>query len=388
MKKSLFLSTALLAFLSQSSYATIALSTGAKQAGLAGGGVANPEDSTWVKLNPAGLVGMNGRLDYSFEYLRPHNEVDGSGPLANSQSIDDTGNLFFPHISYVRPIDERSAFGAMLFVNSGYSTEYSAARSAPGAGGGYDTRLDYSSFKLALSYAYRLDNGWQVGFGPNISYARVRTDMMTLAGTETTGDNEWDDSFGAGFQFAVYKKWDKLSFGSSFTSRQWFSTFDKYRDVVNHPLDMPNILQTGFAYDLTNDLTMTLDWQFLQWSEVEASNNDVLDGGFGWEDHNIYKLGFIWQATADLSLRTGYSYGTTPIQEDAIFVNAMAPIIIEHYVSLGASYEINDKWELNFGYIHGFEHTEQDSGEQLAAVSGTEVTAEVDIVNIGVSYSF
>ena len=385
MKYPLLFSAACVALLSQNASATIALSTGAKQAGLAGGGVAHPEDSTWVKLNPAGLVGMKERIDYSFEYLRPHNEIDGAGPLANPQSVDDTGDLFFPHISYVKPLDEKSAFGAMFFVNSGYSTEYSGARSAPGSAGGYDRGLDYSSFKLALTYAYQLDNGWQVGFGPNLNYARVRTDMLTSTGP-TSGDNEWDDSFGAGFQFAVYKKWDKLSFGSAFTSRQWFSTFDKYTDVVNHPLDMPNILQTGFAYELTDSVVMTVDWQFLQWSDVKASNTDVHEGGFGWEDHHIYKMGFIWQTTEKLSLRTGYSYGETPIQEDAIFVNAHAPIIIEHYASLGASYQVNANWEFNLGYIHGFENTETDEG--VLGAAGTEVTAEVDIVNFGVSYIF
>ena len=389
MKKYYF---AFAAFLGSALHATVALSTGTNQAALAGGGVAAPQDSTWVKLNPASIVGMGNRVDLSLEYLRPQNEIEmGSSGLPNAfeSSVDDTGNLFFPHFSMVEQLDDKSAYGIALFVNSGYSSDYSGARSTPGHLGDYDRKLEYSSYKLSLVYAHEFNNGWRVGFGPNLSYARVKTDMLTLTtGQQTSGNNEWDDSFGAGFQLAVHREWDRFAFGMSYTSRVWFSEFDKYEDVTTHPLDMPNILQTGVAYKLRDDLTWTFDWQYLNWSSVKASGNDVTDSGFGWSNHNIFKTGLIWAVDEQWTLRGGYSWGEAPIDSEAMFANAFAPIIIEHYLSAGFSYRVNEKWEVAGAYIHGFENSVTDNGGQIPAAEGTEVTSSVDIVNIGLTYYF
>ncbi len=88
MKNFFYLMTATL---SSSLYGTVALSTGTNQAALAGGGVAAPQDSTWVKLNPAAIVGMGNRVDLSLEYLRPQNDIEmGGGGLPNAfeSSVD------------------------------------------------------------------------------------------------------------------------------------------------------------------------------------------------------------------------------------------------------------------------------------------------------------
>ncbi|WDE99068.1 TonB-dependent receptor [Lentisphaera profundi] len=380
-------------FLSGSLYATVALSTGTNQAALAGGGVAAPQDSTWVKLNPAAIVGMGNRVDLSLEYLRPQNEVKmGGGGLPNAieSEIDDTGNLFFPHFSMVEQLDSKSAYGIALFVNSGYSSDYSDSRSTPGQFGNYDRKLEYNSYKLSLVYAHEFNNGWRVGFGPNLSYARVRTDMLATDAPlrQTSGDNEWDDSFGAGFQLAVHRQWDRFAFGMSYTSRVWHSEFEKYDDITSHPLDMPNILQTGIAFKIKEDLTWTFDWQYLNWSSVSASGDNVTDGGFGWSNHNIFKTGLIWEANEQWTLRGGYSWGEAPIDSEAAFSNVFAPIIIEHYASCGFSYRLDEEWEIGAAYIHGFENTVTDNGRQIPAAEGTEVTSSVDIVSVGLTYYF
>ena len=75
------------------------------------------------------------------------------------------------------------------------------------------------------------------------------------------------------------------------------------------------------------------------------------------------------------TLRGGYSWGEAPIPSEAMYSNAFAPIIIEHYASFGFSYKIDKKWEISGAYIHGFENSVTDNGSEIPGALNTEVSS-------------
>ena len=390
MKKTItILGTALLAVSAQ---ATMFLSHGPLQGALAGGGSAAPQDSSWIKMNPAGLVYVEDRLDYSIEGVFPTRTLSSSAAVSNPfvRNQENTSPSFLPNSTYVKKIDEDSTFALGFLTTSGIMTKYDSPRTVFGALGNYDRQIDYSVFKLSAIYAQKFDNGFSFAIGPNLNYSRARTNLANLlspTGAQTSGGNQWDSAWGAGFQVAVMQQWEKLALSVSWTSRQWMQTFDKYRDVTLGPLDQPNVLQVGLAYKLNKELTWTMDYQLFNWKDVRALSATIEQGGFGWSNHHFYKTGLIWQATEDLKLLAGYSYAKAMTGPEDVYANAFSPIITEHFLSCGASYDIDEHWEVNGSYIHGFENHITSDGKN-ALIHPTQVGVALDILTFSVAYKF
>ena len=72
---------------------------GIKAKGMAGVGIALPQDALAAATNPAGMVMVGNRLDVGLDWFRPNRETQlGSnfGPFAGTYSGNDTSNFFIP----------------------------------------------------------------------------------------------------------------------------------------------------------------------------------------------------------------------------------------------------------------------------------------------------
>ena len=364
---------------------------GPKQEGTAGAGVAKPQDSTWINLNPAGITELMNSLDLSYEYLRPNRKTKMRGGFpSNSMDDQDTGKSLIPNLSMVYEIDKDSRFGLGLFTVTGVNNHMSSSRSFLGDAGNYDKNVDYYSLKLNAVYATKLSNGWSVGFGPTVIFSRMRSDMGNASGTEqTTGNNEWDDSWGAGFIVGVYKKWDWIAFGATYSSRQWTETFHSYDDIILTPLDHPQYIQAGFAFTLADGLDWLIDYKWIDWDSISQFGRPGSKAGFGFRDSHVIKTGIVWEATEDLTLRCGYSYGKSPINGSDQYANALFPSVTEHHASIGASYRVNENWEVSLSWLRAFKNGIKEDGKDLGGIGqGSTSSLELDFIALGFTWNF
>ena len=359
------------------------------QKGLGGAGVARAKDATWVLLNPASIIQLDRRLDITLEQFAPRRTLSPAGPIANPEAgkMSDNDVFYIPTFGLVIPF-ESGTMGIGFYGVNGMGVNFSNARTAPGAADGFDRRTEYSVAKFALIYAYPLGNDWTIGFGPSLDFARFRTDMLTAFGTQTDGRFRWDKSYGAGFQLGLLKEWERFQFGLSYISRQWMKEFSDYDDLFKSSLDLPQTLQTGIAYLVRSNCELFLDYKFLNWSGISQLGDDPSDGGFGWSDQHILKTGVNWQASSTLTLRSGFSYAKSPIDEEVVFANSLFPAITETHASLGFSYSITHQSEIHFTYMHAFENKLTDNGQGSPLGQGTEITLEENTFTLGYSYTF
>jgi long-chain fatty acid transport protein len=96
-----------------------------------------------------------------------------------------------------------------------------------------------------------------------------------------------------------------------------------------------------------------------------------------------------YQVTDAASVRVGYSYGTNPISNSNTFFNIASPVIIQHGIYIGGSYNVTDTFKVSLTYAHFFENS--ISGpfmSPLGPIPGTNVTAQASADSIIAGGSF
>jgi long-chain fatty acid transport protein len=369
---------------------------GALQEGTAGAGVASPQDMTWVLLNPASIIDLGSRLDVNLGLFAPERYNDPKG-LFGSHAGDMSDEKMFPipSMGYNRSCGHGEyAWGLGLYGVGGMGVDYNHPRSWwPRLFlKNYDRRTEYSAAQFAFAFAHTIgDTGWSVGIAPKLNYARFRSDMLTLHFAKAENGYDWDDAYGVGFSIGVYKHWKKLAIGGAYSSPQWMTEFHKYEDLFFDRMDMPQMIQVGASYDILPNLDVDLDYKWLNWSGVPQIGTQPLQGGFGWDDQHIVKLGLTWYATPKWSFRIGGSHGNSPIDKDHVFADALFPAVTENHAAFGVSYRLNDKSDIHVTYTHAFENKLKDSGKgDLFSVlgKGSEISLYEDELTFEYSYRF
>ncbi|MDD3275818.1 MAG: outer membrane protein transport protein [Kiritimatiellales bacterium] len=354
---------------------------GPVQQGTAGAGVASAKDSTWLILNPAGLTDVGRQVDASFQYFAPVRTINSTMSGGAGKQTDDSA-FFIPSISasFGCCKGEGGFVGIGLYGTSGMGVDYAQPRIA---GPGGDTHTELSIAKMTLTYAQAFDNGLSIGFGPILVLSRFQTDMLNNSFVPQSDD--WDTAVGAGFIVGVNQKiGDKLTIGGSYMSEQFMTEFDEYDTLLDGPLNLPQQLTVGLAYNVRTNLEVVLDYRWIGWDKL-----DTLGDQFGWEDQNIVKAGVTWGATDRLTLRGGISHGNSPIGENNAFSNSLFPAIMTTHVTCGASYEF-EKFTLHMAYIHALETDVTANGNDMPgnAGSGTKISMYQNSLTLGASWKF
>src|ERR1043165_8762292 len=116
------------------------IGTGPVQVGTAGAGVASPQNSSWLSLNPAGLVDVGNRVDVSTDIINGRVEVtpEGNPAVANTGdgTLDDSVIVLAPAATWVRSWDGHTV-GFGFYTLSGLAMDLPAGRSGLGAAGGH-----------------------------------------------------------------------------------------------------------------------------------------------------------------------------------------------------------------------------------------------------------
>jgi len=225
-------------------------------------------------------------------------------------------------------------------------------------------------------------------------------------------DQGTDISYGAGIRLGWLGNFmdNKLTLGAAYTSKTYMKEFEDYADLFAEQgdLDTPGNIGLGIAYTVSDELQVALDINYVMYEDVAAIGNPGPDPfsttgpfpvdrpsnalgadeglGFGWENQIVYKLGAVYQYDPKITIRAGWNYGESPLNEDFdILFSTVAPAISQHHLTFGATYQWDKDIELSFSYIHAFEY-EQFGPTYINDTGG--FTMEQNIIGASLGMNF
>ncbi len=293
--------------------------------GLAGAGVALPQDAMISASNVAGAVWVGQRMDIGASLFIPHREytqrsatnqfpqeaisaqMAPSWPVPVGSNSDFTGTVesekdlfLIPHFAYVHPLNDVSAIAMSLYGNGGMNTTYNShdttrllgtpAENGLGSYGGAMTGtatagVDLAQLALNLNYSQKLTNQFSFGAGLVLAYQQFKAKglmpfgrMAADGNPNALSNNGREGVFGWGAQIGgLWKLNDQWSIGAAYQTRIDFNAFDEYADLFAEggDLDAPPFLNIGLAFKPRQDVTIAFDVQHIWYSDVDALANPM-----------------------------------------------------------------------------------------------------------------
>ncbi|MBI5449877.1 MAG: outer membrane protein transport protein [Gammaproteobacteria bacterium] len=368
---------------------------GIKAKGMAGVGIALPQDALAAATNPAGMVLVGDRIDVGADWFAP-NRGATAPPLGAIEGNGVSGFLI-PEFGYNRALNADSSLGVSVYGNGGMNTEYAITPfGPPGSGKG---GMNMSQLFIAPTYALQLNDQHAVGVALNLAYQQFKAyglqGFMGMSATPSAvTNNSYDTSTGWGLRVGwTGQLTPDLTVGATYQSITQMSTFDKYAGLFAEQggFDIPSNYGLGVSYKINAATTVAADVQAIQYSDVASVNNPMISPGqlgdangpgFGWQDMTVIKLALTHQYDNGLLLRAGYSTNEQPIPSDETMFNVIAPGVVQDHLTLGATWTLANQAELSVSYMHAFEHKVTGSG----AAAGYDLHMYED--SIGVAYGW
>lgn len=390
---------------------------GTKAKGMGGVGMAISQDAYAPGINPAGIAGMESRIDGSLAYFRPERSVTFHTQMGDMSVDSDSEDFFIPSIGYVQQIDENRSWGIALLGNGGMNTDYPAFQN-PGCQGqgtgtgifcGGSAGVDLEQLAIIPTYAQKFADGRvSVGFSPIISYQRFSAKglgafqgmssdpgNLTNNGTDTT----WGYGAQIGFQAELA---EGARVGASYRSKIRNGDFDDYSGLFadGGSFDIPSTYGLGVSVDVTPRVTLSADYQRINYTDVDAISNPASNlmlgsegalgasngAGFGWEDINVFKFGAQFEAGNDWTWRVGYNRGENPIPSSEVEFGSLAPAVMEDHFTFGFTKGFGDQHELNFAAMYAPKQSVRGPIQGGAAESTIEMRQYE--LEIGYAYRF
>ncbi|MGE5755263.1 MAG: OmpP1/FadL family transporter [Planctomycetaceae bacterium] len=404
---------------------------------MGGAAVAAPIDAAGSLFwNPATISGL-GRSEMLFgtELLIPRTTVSsrvgantfGPGlppvPLAGTTGGN---NGVFPLPSFglvYQPKESAWTYGLGFFELGAFGVNYPSRLTNPvlmpqapfgrGVGSIYS---QYQIFQVAPTAAYRLTDTVSLGFAANVDLASLSADpalfgpptlLVTPQGpapvyaSATHGRYRWGGGFHAGIYYAPDSPW---RFGAAVRSPQWFETYTfNSVSALGRPttpkfnLDFPLVASVGTSYTGFDRLLIATDFRFLDYRDTNGFRHSGFDArgalrGLGWQNVFALAVGAQYMWTDSLALRAGYTFSLNPEGNAVTTFNLASPTIVQHSLSLGASYDVTTALRLSIAYVHYFQNAISGPLVEpfVGPVPGSSVrsAATADSVILGASVLF
>lgn len=390
---------------------------------LGGTGVAAPQDAiSAVFSNPAAMclspVCSEPQADLAFTFFmpKPTATVVNSSGVFGGESHDAVYPI--PALGVSFPVGDgatRWRAGFSIYGVSGLGVNYRQTSlnqpafynfgpmgTAPMISGEY---TDLAIMKMAPSVAYAISPELSVGASFHIDYATLDLGLGRK------------NDFGFGLQLGVvWKPVKDVSIGLTYISPQ-STTFDNvaFFDSNNTPdsleLEMPHQVALGIAWTGLDDrLLVELDGRWLNWSNAAGYED------FDWDDEWVVGLGVQYSVIPrKLWLRGGYNFGTNPVKEhngwngafgpgmDVVNVQGKNipryyyesfrtvgfPAVVEHHLTMGIGWQINDCLVLNLAWVHAFEADITESGtDPFGQPVSLRSTLSEDTIDLGLTWRY
>ena len=373
---------------------------GTTNKGLAGAGVALPQDTLAGATNPAGMVMLGNRADIGIALFNPNRgftaNPDG-GAIPPGEYDSDNDWFVIPHFGWNRPLDANSSIGVSLGGNGGMNTDYDEAVwqnfSNPAGIATAPTGVDFAQLFLGITYARKINERHAFGIMPIVAVQRFEAEGLepfqgfSINPTKVT-NNGYDYSWGYGLRVGwLGQLTDQLTVGISAQTKTYMTEFDDYKGLFAEQgdFDIPPTVTVGLSFKAAPDVTIVFDWQRIFYGDVAALGNSNTadfftnpafllgadDGlGFGWEDINIYKLGVQWDYSPKLTLRAGVSHADQLFDNGKALFNILAPATIRTHASIGFTYQIDAVNYISGSYTRAFDEKIKGSSPLTGTQTG------------------
>ncbi len=386
--------------------------------GMGGVQVAYAQDALSAASNPATLMeiatGERGRrVDVGGDYFRPvrtTSVISGVDELRVRSGLE---HFLFPNVGAVRRLGRDLAIGFTMIPAGGGSTFYPQNFFAWVA----DKNLDLddpcadaedvglceqskgtlgvflAQMHAGPSVAYRfLDShaiGAQLIIGMQMFHAGGIGSFMGFRAEHPTDVNHLSNAgieitYGAGARLGYYGKLfgDLIRLGAAYQTRVFMKAFDNYSQLFAEQgdLDNPAMISAGFALQPTDELVIGFEYSRTFYETVASIGNKGPNPrggaipeenktgadqgfGFGWSNQDVYKVGVDWRLNRELNLRTGWNYGKSPINSKTeVLFNTLAPAVVQHHLTAGATYRASDSRYYTVSYIHAMQNRQVGPG--------------------------
>jgi long-chain fatty acid transport protein len=408
--------------------------------GMGGLSVAYPQDPiSAVFANPAamcfGPYCPVSEMNLSITAFMPDVEAsvtDSTGAKVAASSDDKV--YLIPAIGFSHPLkfdeQDRWRIGMSAYGVSGLGVDYkdSAINSIftgtgtgptnppipfvpgnPWTGAGLKTELMIA--KVAPAIAYKVLPNLSVGGSIHLNYSELEIFDRKSDGTTL------------GFQIGgLYTPVPNVYIGASYTSPQTIK-YDSIIPAGQPPappaynalkLEAPQQIAAGISTELLDKrLVLGIEARWINWGDADGYSD------FGWKDQYVIALGGQYAVMPEkFIVRAGYNFGNNPVDENNGFDGSFSPTgmpndvvtvqgtpfpryyyetfriigfpaIVEHHVTLGASWFFKENISVNFAYMHAFENTIRESGTSpLGTPTTIESTLLENSIEIGFSWRF
>lgn len=299
---------------------------GTKSKGIAGSGVADPQEVAVVASNPAGIAFVGERLELGLAMFSPMRDYETSASQLNGQfgsftigpnSISSENELFFiPYVAKSWKRDEQNTIALSFYARGGMNTEWQDGTATfdpdgpgpapimtfPGTYGGSFTGnagtagVDLMQGFLNLAYAWNnaektvsvgaaaiagIQRFRAIGVAAFSPYTRTYVEGL-FAGApvmpENLSNNGYDMSYGIGGSLGFqWNPTEKFSVALGYTSEVMMTEFDKYKDLFAEKggFDVPAHLDFGIAFKPNPGLAITVGVQQIYYEGVPSVSNPI-----------------------------------------------------------------------------------------------------------------
>ncbi len=360
---------------------------GTKDKGLAGAGMAMPEDAISVVGNPAMGVLVGNHTVMGLALHLPYQNYTTTASNRNGRfdsltigpnDIDNgTDSFLIPHIASSWLINDKSAFTVALYRRGHIESKLpggTATFDPDGAGpqsiailegtfGGGDTRFSLQQNLLDLTYSRQLGEGFSVGAGAVLAVQSLKVSGLEQFATYTQtladsagatmptqlSNNGSDRSFGVGAKVgAHWQLSEHFAVGLSYQSKISMGKMGDYADLLPSAgkLDVPAHMTLGITWSPTARFSFSVDAEQIWYSKVAwlgHSLSSLLDcptygggvdaasclggkngPGFGWSDVFTVKGGIQWRHNERWTWRLGASRNHQPVAVEEVTWNILA----------------------------------------------------------------
>lgn len=178
------------------------------------------------------------------------------------------------------------------------------------------------------------------------------------------------DDWSLGYDLGLMFEWDERTrFGAGYRSKvdHTLRGTRKLEGVPGQPsvtggeaeLNLPDTLYLGAYRRLNERLALSGGARWTHWSRFRETRIRFADGSpdeltmQNWEDSWTFSVGLDYAYHPHWTLRAGYGYDQTPVPS-ARFRTPRIPDNDRHWLSVGTSYRLNEKWDFSVGYSHVF----------------------------------
>lgn len=390
---------------------------GNKAQGMAGAGVALPQDALAAATNPAGMVLVGNRIDVGMMLFTPDRATAVTGNATASNNVDYDPNrdasFFIPEFGYNRMLNNNTSFGVSVYGNGGMNTSYGRSVTLFD-GTGTASGIDLSQLFIAPTLAWKLSEKNAIGVSLNLAYQKIKvTGLNNFDNANQSSDpghvqnNGYDTSTGWGVRIGwTGQITPDVTMGATYQSKTSMSKFTKYSGLFAEKgdFDIPSNYAVGLAVKASPKTTVAFDVEKINYTDVKAVSNPLgpVSGGgvlanklgndngagFGWRDMTVYKLGVSHAMNDKLTVRAGWNHGRQPIPAGETFFNLLAPGVIEDHLTLGATWDYSKDADMSVIYVHGFSNEVKGSGSIPAGFNGGEANLRMRQNSVGIAFGW